>query len=253
MIFFLRILPILGAAWMVLWFRLALVSPANFWYDAGIAVVGALTALWLLIRRASLPQGRWSILTFPALTLVAVVGALLFSERAVLQWVLLIGLGVLFALYAEQVFRFAHAPARYQSNALVNLGFVFAVLSIFFTSLTIFDLQLFANAPLWMTIALFACIATFWCVMVFRFVDAPSTFRWPWGVTMDIVMVELFALLAWLPILPFVKAAALTLLVTGVLQRVRVDLAGGAREQRWTTIVLVVMLLFVLVTARWFA
>ena len=98
MIFFLRILPILGAAWMVLWFRLALVSPANFWYDAGIAVVGALTALWLLIRRASLPQGLWSILTFPALTLVAVVGALLFSERAVEQWVLLIGLGVLFAL-----------------------------------------------------------------------------------------------------------------------------------------------------------
>ena len=161
MIFFLRALPVLCAAWIIGFFRLAIGSPNTFWYYAGAGVLGALAALWLLTRRAVFLQGRWSILAFPALTLLAVVGTLLFSERASLQWVLLGCIGVLFALYAEQVFRFTHAPARYQPNALVNLGFVFAILSMFFSSLTIFDLQLFANAPLWLAIVIFVVVMVF--------------------------------------------------------------------------------------------
>ncbi|MDP2789565.1 MAG: hypothetical protein Q8O51_00340 [bacterium] len=253
MIFFLRLLPVIGAVWLLVFFRLALGSPTMFWYYAGTAVLGTLASLWLLIRHAKLPQGRWSILAFPTLTLIAVVGVLLFSERAALQGVLLVGLASLFALYTEQLFRFTHAPARYQPNALVNLGYVFAVLSIFFVSLTVFDLQLFANVPLWLAVSIFVVIATLWCVMVFRFVDAPSAYRWPWGLTLGIVMVEVFALMAWLPVLPFVKAATLALIVTVVLQRVRDDVSGAAKPKRWTTVVLLAMLLFVLVTARWFA
>jgi hypothetical protein len=233
--------------------RLALDSNTSFWYFSGAGVLGVLASLWLLIRKAVLPQRQWSILAFPALTLFAVVGVLLFSERVTLQWVLLVGVGILFALYTEQVFRFTHAPARYQPNALVNLGFVFSVLSIFFTSLSIFDLQLFANVPLWMVVSIFAMVTVFWCAMVFSFLDAPSLIRWPWGLSMGIVMVEIFSLLAWLPVLPFVKAATLALIVTGVLQRVRDDVAGADRSNRWTTIILAIMLLCVLVTARWFA
>jgi hypothetical protein len=253
MMFFLRTLPVLSAVWVVAFFRLALHSPNSFWYFASTAVLGALAALWLFIRRAPLPQGKWSILAFPTLTLLAVVGVLLFSEREGLQWVLLIGTGVLLALYVEQVFRFAHVPARYQSNALVNLGFVFAVLSIFFTSLTVFDLQLFANVPFWMAVAIFTVITIFWCLMVFRFIDAPTLLRWPWGITFAVVMLEMFSLLAWLPVLPFVKAAILALIVTGVLQRVRDDVIGAGKAHWWTTMLVAIMLLFVLATARWFA
>jgi hypothetical protein len=253
MMFFLRTLPVLCAVWVVICFRFALHSPAGFWYFASAAVLGALVALWLLIRRASLPQGRWSILMFPALTLFAIVGVLLFSEHQGLQWVLLIGTGMLLALYAEQVFRFTHVPARYQPNALVNLGLVFAVLSIFFTSLTVFDLQLFANVPFWMAVAIFMIIAVFWCIMVFRFIDAPAFLRWPWGITLAVVMVEMFSLLAWLPVLPFVKAAILALIVTGVLQWVRNDVTGAVKSHWWTTVLIAIMLLFVLATARWFA
>ncbi len=253
MIFFLRLIPALCAVWVLVLFRFALHSANSFWYYAVAGALGVLVALWLLMRRKALPQGRWSILAFPSLTLISVIGVLLFSEHLAFQWILLVAMAILFALYAEQVFRFTHAPARYQPNALVNLSFGFSILSIFFASLTIFDLQLFANVPLWMAIALFTCVALFWCLMVFRFVEAPPQFRWPWGVTLGIVMVEVFALLAWLPALPFVKAATLALLVTIALQRVREDVSGIGKVNRWTTVVLLAMLLFVLVTARWFA
>lgn len=253
MIFLLRLLPVLSATWLLVCFQFALRSSAWFWYGAAAAVVGSLLALWLLVRTAKLPQGRWTVLAFPSLTLVAVVGVLLFSEHAILQWVLLVGLATLFALYAEQAFRFTHAPARYQPNALVNLGIVFTVASIFFSSLTTYDLLLFANVPLWLGVVIFAVATTLWCVLVLRFLDAPRAGRWPWGLTLSVPTLEVFTLLAWLPVLPFVKAAALALVVTLMLQRLREDVAGVGRPNRWTTVVLLAMLLFVLVTARWFA
>lgn len=253
MIFFLRLLPFISAVWIATMFRLALGSPTSFWYFAAAGVVGILASLWLLIRRTNLPQGRLSILAFPTLTLLAVVGTLLFSERALLQWILLIGIAIIIGLYTEQVFRFTHAPARYQSNALVNLGYVFAILSIFFASLTIFDLQLFANVPFWLTVAIFASVIVFWCTIILKFIDAPAALRWPWGLIIGIISIEIFSLLAWLPALPFVKAAIISLLLTAVLQRVREDVFGAVRPNRWTTVVLSIMLLCVIVTARWFA
>lgn len=253
MIFFLRLLPVLNAIWLIVTFRLALGAAASFWYFAGLGVAGILASLWLLTRRARLPQGRWTILAFPALTLFAVAGTLLFSERVVLQWVLFVALGILVALYTEQTFRFTYTPARYQPNALVNLGLVFAVLSIFFVSLTLYDFQLFANAPLWLGVSIFAAIMVSWCIAVFRLIDAPALLRWPWGLTLVIVCVEIFALFAWLPVLPFVKAASVAILLTGMLQRVRDDAQGAVRSYRWATVALLVMLLCVLVTARWFA
>lgn len=253
MIFFLRLLPVLNAAWLIVTFRLALSAASTFWYFAGLGVAGVLASLWLLTRRASLPQGRWTVLAFPALTLFAVAGTLLFSERVVLQWVLFLTLSTLVALYTEQAFRFSYTPARYQPNALVNLGLVFAILSVFFVSLTLYDFQLFANAPLWLGVSIFAAVMVTWCVAAFRLIDAPKALRWPWGLTVVIVSTEIFALFAWFPVLPFVKAASVAILLTGMLQRVRDDALGTERSYRWATVALVVMLLCVLVTARWFA
>ena len=253
MLFFYRILPIFASAWLALGDLLAIRHPSAFWVFAGLAAIGPFVALWLFVRKSSLPHGFGSILFFPVYTLLPAIGCLLFSEHIAVQIVFAVGLAILFGFQLEQAFRYRFQPARYQPNALVNASVAFALVGPFFLTLTLFDLQIFASVPLWLVVAIHAATTLLWFIALLRLLPIPLDRAWWWGIVACTTLVEIFAVLAWLPALPTVKATIYALIATVVVQRYRSDATNDPSSHKWSFVLLGVMLLLLVAFAHWFA
>ncbi len=253
MVFFLRILPYLAGSWLAAGDLLAVTHPDRFWWFAIAAIVGPVLSLWLITRGGKLPRGFGSIYFFPVFTLVPAMGALLFSEHAQVQIAFAIGSALVMFVFLEQAFRFRYQPARYAPNALVNLSYIFAIVGMFFAGLTLFDLQVFANLPLWVVTSIFFVLVLVWFVGLHALAPLERRRAQWWGVGIVIVMTEMFALFAWLPAIPLAKAGMFGLLVTYVVQQYRSDALTDKTTQRWAFVLLFVMLLLLVATTHWFA
>lgn len=252
MILFLRVVPYLAAAWLVAGYALALQQVDQlYWLFAGGALIGPMVGVWLLLRKATRPAGIQSVIFFIFLSLVSAIGALLFSEHVVLQWILIVALGALVSFFLEQMFRFAYIPSRYQSNALVNLSVVFALVSIFFAALTLYDLQLFASTRLWILVPAFAIVVAAWSWALTKLFEGERGVRRTWAWFIALIAIELFILILWLPPIPFVKAAFITIALTLAVQRFREGLST-LKPRRWPFVLLVLMLLLLVITTQWF-
>ncbi len=252
MILFLRSLPVILGFVVLAGLSFATRSAELFWYASGATFLCTLAGMWLILRRTLRAREAVVTLTFPALTLLTAIGVLLFSELNTFRYLLALALAAVFWIFCEQAFYFAYQPSRYQPNALVNLNSLLCIVSTFFASVAVFDMQLFASLPLWGAIVAFSAFMLVCTFALLYVLSVPALSRWTWGTVVFLAIVACFGVLAWLPALPVVKAAVLTLPFAYAVVKIREDIAGTPLPSRWTFIVASLVLLLLLATTRWF-
>lgn len=255
MLLFLRSLPTLILLWLLLAFYAITRWPINFWYITAIASVIALLGLWYLARQAKVPAGPWRFILIPGIFLIMSFGVILFSERLILQYVFGAIVALLFSFLLEQVFRFAYQPGRYQPHALLNLATLLSAVGMFFGTLVLFDLKLFVDVKIWLILILYIFFQGVW-MLGFSWVEPIARERRkPWVLVYLILGPELFILMLWLPALPLVRAS-LFLAAFGLgLQVYHADVHNEDKSVRlrWTFVLYALMVLSIVVSARWFA
>ncbi|MFA6043167.1 MAG: hypothetical protein WCV85_02660 [Patescibacteria group bacterium] len=254
MILFLRSIPTFLFFWVGASAAVAVRYPSSFWYVGAVAVLGIALGMWVLTRGRKLPVRTGQLLIFPLFFLATTFGVLLFVEHAWVQTVLAGCAAGLLGFATEQIFRFAYQPARYQANALHNVSVLFAAIGLVFGILTLANLTLFAGLSLWLSIGIAAVIQALW-VWAYLWVNPlPQTVRLPWAFSVTLVGAALVCVLMWLPPLPVVKAALYAAFVGLAVQVARAE-SQAASEQRigWAFALYGLVVLFVVVTARWYA
>ncbi|MEK7631309.1 MAG: hypothetical protein AAB445_00375 [Patescibacteria group bacterium] len=253
MMLFLRALPAILAAWLLAALAVAMRVPGTFWIMLALAVVVPIFGLRLLTRRATLPRKFGALALFPALATLGGFGVLLFSESAFFQGVISVSLTFLLWLTWEQAFRFTHQPARYQKNALTNLAQLSAIAAFFFFTLVLFDLTLFASLTPILLVALYAVFSAGWFFGLAYLVQADRTTATVFGLLTTLIGTEFLVLLQRLPPLPAVKAGIMVIIIGAAVQLLRRHLEPQEKPSWWPFGVLALVLLCLVVTARWFA
>lgn len=253
MIFFLRSLPALLAVWLLGCMLFALQHPSTFWLMVGCATLVPIAGLRLLTQRATLPRRFITLALFPALTTLGAFGVLLFLESVFTQNVIIGSLVVLLWLTWEQAFRFTHMPARYQKNALTNLAQISAIVAMFYFVLVLFNLALFFATPLPLQLGLFVAYLTAWFFGLAHLLQADQRTIRVYGTLCLVIGLEFYLVVNRLPPLPAVKAGIMVIIIGGVAQLLRRHLEPNDRQSWWPFGVLGLVLLSLLVTARWFA
>ena len=252
MILALRSMPVLVAAIVAAGFMLATRSAASFWVSLAVAIPLTVLCLWVLLRRSMAMLERLVTLAFPFFALVTTGGVLLFSEHVLFRSVIVTALVAVLWVFAEQAFHFSYQPSRYQTKALVNLGTLLCVVSIFFGGVVLFDLQLFAAYPLWAAVSTFSAYAVICVAILLALLAVPRSERLSWGGALVFTLTLVFSVLAWLPALPVVKGAVLGVPAAFAITKVRAETSGAPLPNRWTFLVAILVLLLLVATTRWF-
>ncbi len=254
MILFLRSIPTLLFFLTGAGAYLGIRYPEAFWYAAGATLLGMALGIWLLTRGRKLPVRTGQLVVFPLFFLATSFGVLLFVEHGWVQVLLTVAAAGLLGFAAEQVFRFAYQPARYQANALHNVSVLFAAMGLVFAVLTIANLTLFAGLNFWLSIGMAICLQALW-VWVYLWVNPlPQPVRFAWALSVILIGAALVCVLMWLPPLPVVKAALYAAFVGLAVQIARAE-SHAETDQRlgWAFALYGLVVLFVVVTARWYA
>ncbi|PIS40569.1 MAG: hypothetical protein COT26_02645 [Candidatus Kerfeldbacteria bacterium CG08_land_8_20_14_0_20_43_14] len=249
----LRLLPSLIVPWLILAYYFALKFPTFFWLFLALGLGGLVSALWQLTRRVKLPQGFWALVFFPGFAILFSFGALMFSEKIFFQTVIALGMVLFSSLYLENVFRFVFQPARYQTNAILNLSLIFAIGGLFFAMVVLFDLMIFSNIKFWISELLFIAILGLWYWFLIKTLQPSRKMARVFGIGIGLAAAEIFALICWFPVLPIYKAGLIMVFLTLSLQIFRNELVSQPRTSRWTLIFYTLVLIFLLATAKWFA
>jgi len=153
----------------------------------------------------------------------------------------------------ENVFRFVFQPARYQTNAILNLSLIFAIGGLFFAMVVLFDLMIFSNIKFWISELLFIAILGLWYWFLIKTLQPSRKMARVFGIGIGLAAAEIFALICWFPVLPIYKAGLIMVFLTLSLQIFRNELVSQPRTSRWTLIFYTLVLIFLLATAKWFA
>lgn len=254
MILFLRSIPTLVLVWVLAGAYTGLRYPTFFWFAAGFTVLGVALEIWILTRGRRLPVRTGQLLVFPLFFLATTFGVLLFVEHGWVQVMVSLAAAVMLSFSAEQVFRFAYQPARYQANALHNVSVLFAAIGLVFGFLTLANLTLFAGLTLWLSMVISIVLQGVW-VWAYLWVNPlPQPVRSPWVWSVMLIGAALVCVLMWLPPLPVVKAALYAAFVGLAVQIARAE-SQAETEQRlgWAFALYGLVVLFIVVTARWYA
>lgn len=146
------------------------------------------------------------------------------------------------------------ASARYRPFSLERLSGLLNFLGIFFFAAAVYGAKTFLDVPTWLVVL---CFSIFVCLTLYQWVwitklDWRKSWRWP--VTAAIVMIELFFLVLSFPldfrIMGFFVAVVYYAVLSLINQRLAQDMP--AKSFRLAFVLIIIVWLAVLVTARWF-
>lgn len=201
------------------------------------------------VRQASF----WMFLLGPLLFLASAIFALFFLESIIVSWIVVVLVVSVLGFFSEQLFQYLHTPSTYQPYALEHFSLNITVLTVFFLSASLLGLRVFLQIPLLLLFfVLFFCLfflfmQTFWLSKI-----EGATLRW-YAFSCALLVTEVCAAITLLPI-GFWIGAALVMVVAYMLV--------GLVRARWLkklshtvirryVIVGSLLLLFILLTARW--
>ncbi|MFA6017645.1 MAG: hypothetical protein WCT28_03865 [Patescibacteria group bacterium] len=227
------------------WFGLKALLPCGLL----LVLLHARLLLWEFRRPAF-----WVFLCTPMALWLSSMVFFFFLEDMPSKWIVAVAVSALIGLYTENCFAFYHLPSAYQAYALENLSLVIYVLSAFFFTSGAFGSQLFLLLPTWIPMVLvfisvlFATTAVFWVSKI-----GFETGR-PYAMIGAILFAELYATLAMLPTSFVTNAAVFAVFLYSFLMISRANvLERMTRGMMLRTMGFVgVMLLIILLSARWF-
>jgi len=176
-----------------------------------------------------------------------------FLERSLWQYVTLFGVAVVAAVYIENAYKFLWKSSDYHFSALSNVSSYMYLLTIFFVTVSVFNLRFFFGISTLVVMivttvfGLFLFYAYLWSQKV-----VPTSSRW-FAISFALLFVEMIYILNLWPHIPLVKGVVTLAFVYGMMQMLILSIRDSFQTSKVMRILGIVtfVLVIVLVTAQW--
>ncbi len=114
-----------------------------------IGAIVSIFAVWHLLQWQLLSLDRWWQAIPAFLWLISGYAFFIFMDQGLYQWILIIGLPIVFGLYLETLFTYLYQPHKYTNLLLPKFSQYLIILSSFFSFSSVFALVLINKFRLW--------------------------------------------------------------------------------------------------------
>ncbi len=209
--------------------------------------------LKILIKEKFFSRTFFYLALLPVLLFYANVGLLLMLSSSLLKHVFVVFFALLLILYLENIFIFFYRPYNYQPYALENLSAFFNLLIFFFLIINLNAFNVFLNLPVWLLSIILILVTSLILSQSFWINKIRLNIKFAYLLIINIIILEFFWALAFLPTNFYVNAIILTIalyLIWGLLK-------AKLNEQLSKKIILryvfisTILLFIVIITASW--
>ncbi|MEK9152350.1 MAG: hypothetical protein AAB692_03205 [Patescibacteria group bacterium] len=235
--------------------KLAPLADGHFWIIVAAAAAVMLVALAVLLAFICRGLGRAAGARFmiaPLLFAVGAYGFLLLVETSGGRYGLTLGVMAGLGMYAEELRLAARLRRLSDVQAVEHFGHPLRLLGLFFLLAFLFGVNAFAHVPVAVRAIIAGLAAMLAAAPVFDAV-LESKKAWTVSAAFALMMAELFAAFALLPIAGLASAGALTLLFSGCLHLTRQPFTAAEtpRQARRSFASSIALTAVVLATAQW--
>ncbi len=168
--------------------------------------------LKVLIKEKFISKTFFYLSILPILLFYANVGLLLMISSSLLRHFLIIFFALILLLYLENIFIFFYRPFHYQPYALENLSAFLNLLIFFFLIINLNAFSVFLNLPTWLLSIILIIINSVLLNQSFWINKIKANVRFAYLLIINIIILEFFWALAFLPTNFYVNAIILALI-----------------------------------------
>jgi hypothetical protein len=189
--------------------ELSLIKPQFFWWVGGITLL--LNALFILFAtRSKFNLNFWNFLISPFIFLLSGLAFLGFSNDWIIKEIVIVFLVICNSIFLYWLIVHNYHKHKYKDHSLSNISRIINISSIFFLFSSAYDLRAFLKVPLWLlilvcTLVVYLIIYQFFSISKIKFSTSKI-----FVIISTFLLIELFYILNWLPIISVAKAVLIT-------------------------------------------
>ena len=176
-----------------------------------------------------------------------------FLERPVWQYLILFSIAVVTVIYMENAYKFLWKLPEYQYSALSNVSSYMYLLTVFFVTVTVFDLQFFFGISMLTLMIITSVFGLFIFYAYIRSQKVLLTSSKLYAVSFALLFIEMIYVLTFWPHIPLVKGVVTLAFVYGMMQMLFLSIRDSFQTSKVirTLGIVTFVLCLVLVTAQW--
>ena len=240
--------------------ELSLFKPNFFWLAALLILFFNTFFVWLATR-SRFNMNFWNYLISPFLFLLSGLMFLAFSgkwlDNVAINWIIY-ELIVLFLVAANTIFLYrlviySYHKYKYKEHSLSTISRIINITSIFFWYTSIFNFQVFLKIPIWSLTVASALVTGLIIYQFFSISKIKFSTSKIFTLISSSLLLELFYILTWLPVLSIVKGILITSAYYFITSLCRHYIQATLARTVWLRYSLVtgMIWLITLLTARW--
>jgi len=198
-------------------------------------------------------QEFWRFLITPGVFILAVYLFILITENHFWQQLLIIAANLLFLLVLQNLFDRFHQSSRYSSRSFESISGNINSISLFLLSVIFYSFITFLNMAAWQLALLLLVGTTFLTYQIMWLAGLAIQKSWLYVLVIDLIVVELFWVLLFLPNTFYIKALVITIIYyvgVNLSRNYLIDLLNSKMIWRYLTVGGIILLI-ALGTAQW--
>lgn len=199
----------------------------NFWiFIIPISLALVLLEVWLVTTERILSKIFWMYVITPFFFLLAIFGMISLLENTMVQQILILGGSLLYWLYLSNVAIYNFDFQNYHSSAIENVSSYMNLISLFCLTIVVYAAEALLNtsmALIGISMIIFVVLILLQSIWAARI---ESQKRYLYVLTMAIIMIELFWVVAYLPSNFYLQGFLLTVAYYGVWGLLKSNLLG---------------------------
>jgi|GEM_PF-4302733 len=234
---------------------IALLLFSSYLVPIFVAVIGVLSILairFFISARTSLSERLLFVLSI-MLFYTSGLAFFVFLEHRTFEYITLVLVAVIAAIYIENAYKYLWHESNYQVSALSNVSSYMHLLSVFFLTVSLFDLRFFFGIS---SLVMLIVAGVFGLMLFYVFLWSQKVLltssRW-YSLLFAFIFVEFIYVLNVWPHLPLVKGVVTLALVYGMMQILLASLRDILNPKKVARILGIVafVLVIVLATSQW--
>jgi hypothetical protein len=248
-----RILVFLGPLLIAIILELSFYNLKLLYVLPFIGILGLLLILKYLIKEKLFSQEYFYLSLLPFLLFICTISLLLLISFVFLKHLIIILFALLLILYLENIFLYYYQPLNYQLYALENLAAIFNLIIFFLLAIILNAFYTFLNLPLWLLSIILIIALSLLISQSFWINKLKNEFCYVYLLIIDIIILEFFWALTFLPTNFYVSSIILTIifyLIWGILKaKLNEQLA---KPIIWRYLLIsTILLLIIIITSQW--
>jgi hypothetical protein len=223
------------------------------YFLAPFSLIILIATLRVLNKGKFFSREFWEFFILPFLFFIALTSVLFIVSSDFLRHALILAFALILFLYLENVFLFFWQPMQYQPFSFENFSTFLNLLIFFLMAINLNAFNIFLNAPFWLTSLTLIAISSLLVLQSFWASKIKNKFRIIYLLILNLIILEFFWCINFLPANFYVNSAILAMLYYFVWEIFRARLSGRLEVKFiWRYALLVFMLIcLVVLTSRW--